>query len=620
MRVDRKVLLRAVSKFLLVNFLLSLALGYRYVPDGLGFGSMVFVWVSLVANTFMLYLPLALLGFLSIFVVPHRKFTLYFNVILLFLFQFLLLVDTVVYAIYKFHINGAVITIFTSGGFGDSVSLGSFTTILAVVVLLGFFLLEFFLLRFFVNSLHIGGYKKRVKLSIFVWIGFAFLLTDKLTYAVADMYNVTSVIRFVKVFPLYQPLTIKSFMEKSFGFKIDREDAVSLSTQEQSLNYPKSPLIYGEAEAARPNILVIFFDAWRYDMFTPEVTPNVWNFSQKSSVFTQHYSGGNASRFGVFSLFYGISGYYWHKVLGERRSCVLIDELQGLGYDFYISASTRLTYPEFRKTCFINIPEYLHDKIEGENAVEKDPKLAKGFVEYLHKRKEIGEQKPFFSFLFFDAPHGTDYPAECEKFTPTQRSVNYLKIDDDQENVKMMRNTYKNAIYFDDALIEQVLNTLEDDGYLENTIIVFSADHGQEFYENGFFGHCSAFDKYQTKVPFIVYWPGKEPVKYDKMTSHLDFVPTILAELGVSNPASDYSQGKDLWADDGHKFVQSSGWDDAALIYPDGYFVFSVETYKAGLFEVRDEDYKLQENQKERVSQKRGDLLKTIKGFSEFSR
>jgi len=618
--MDRKSLLVAVSKFLFVNFILSVALGYRYLPDGLGFGSTVFVWVSLLANTFMLYSPLILLSFFFIWSLPYRGWTFFFNVALLFLFQFFLLIDTVVYSIYNFHINGAVITIFTSGGFGDSVSLGTFTTILAIVILLLFVLMEFFLLRFFAGRAHNSGYRKRAKLSVLLWIGFAFLLTDKITYAVADMYNVTSIIRFVKILPLYQPLTIKSFMEKTFGFEIDREDELRLSGENKTLNYPKNQLVYDEQTSEKPNVLVIFFDAWRYDMFTPEVTPNVWKFSQDANVFANHYSGGNASRFGVFSLFYGISGYYWHKVLAERRSCVLIDELQKLDYDFYISASTRLTYPEFRKTCFIKIPEFIHDDIKGENAVDKDPQLAKGFMDYLRQRKESGEQKPFFSFLFFDAPHGTDYPPDCEKFVPTQRSVNYLKIDDDKENVKMMRNTYKNTIYFNDALAGDILQALRKDGYLENTIVIFSADHGQEFYENGFFGHCSAFDKYQTKVPFVVHWPGKEAQKHEKMSSHLDFVPTLLSELGVSNPASDYSQGQDLWASDGHEFVQSSGWDDAALIYPDGYFVFSVETYKAGLFEARDKDYKLVENQKKMVSQKRANLLKTIKGFSEFSR
>ena len=135
MKIDRKSLLNALGKFLFANFVFSVALGYRYLPDGLGFGSATFVWVSLLANTFMLYLPLLLLGFFFVWALPYRGFTVFFNAILLFLFQFFLLIDTVVYSIYNFHINGAVITIFTSGGFGDSVSLGTFTTILAVLIL-----------------------------------------------------------------------------------------------------------------------------------------------------------------------------------------------------------------------------------------------------------------------------------------------------------------------------------------------------------------------------------------------------------------------------------------------------------------------------------------------------
>ncbi len=618
--MKRKNLLSGIFKFLFINLIFSVAIGCRYLPDTTGIVSTVFIWISLIGNSFMLYLPVFLLSTILVIFLPFRKINLIFNVVLILLFQLILFIDTVVYAIYNFHINGAVISIFTSGGFGDSVELGSLTTILAVVFVIVAIIVEIIFFKIFVKSSQTKCYKKSFKISRLFLLGFLFLVADKATYAVADLYNQTSVIRFVKLFPLYQPLTIKSFMHKVFGFEIDREDEIKISTKNKMLNYPKNPIVYDESVQHRPNILVIFFDAWRYDMFTPETTPNVWEFSKNSTVFVNHYSGGNASRFGVFSFFYGMSGYYWHKILGERRSCVLIDELQKLDYDFYISASTKLTYPEFRKTCFINIPECIYDTIPGKNASEKDPLLAQGFINYLGKREQEKTDKPFFSFLFFDAPHGTDYPDIYEKFIPTQKSVNYVKIDDEKENIDMMRNAYRNTIYFDDALAGKLIKTLKDGGYLENTIVIFSADHGQEFYENGFFGHCSAFDKYQTKVPFIVHWPGKDSEKIEKMTSHLDFVPSVLEELGVSNPTSDYSQGMNLWVGDGHNFVQSSGWDDAALIYPDYYFVFSIETYKAGLFEVRDKNYILLKDGKGLISEKRKDLLKSIKGFSEFSK
>ncbi len=618
--MKRRKMLSGIFKFLFVNLLFSVAIGYRYLPDVTGIVSTVFVWVSLIGNTFMLYLPLFLLNAIVVIFLPFRKLNMIINVVLIFLFQLVLFIDTVVYAIYNFHINGAVISIFTSGGFGDSVELGALTTVLAVAFVVVAIIVEVILFKIFVKFSKVNSYKKSFKISRLFLLGLLFLVADKAIYAVADLYNQTSVIRFVKLFPLYQPLTIKSFMHKTFGFEIDREDEIKISTKNKMLNYPKNSIVYDENVQSKPNILVIFFDGWRYDMFTPEVTPNVWEFGKKSTVFANHYSGGNASRFGVFSLFYGVSGYYWHKILGERRSCVLIDELQKLDYDFYISASTRLTYPEFRKTCFINIPEYIYDTIPGKDVTEKDPKLAQGFIDYLKKKKREKTSKPFFSFLFFDAPHGSNYPDKYEKFTPTQKSVNYVKIDDEKENVDMMRNAYKNTIVFDDALAGDILKTLKSGGYLENTIVIISADHGQEFYENGFFGHCSAFDKYQTKVPFVVHWPNKPSGKIEKMTSHLDFVPSVLEELGVRNPASDYSQGMSLWNGNGHKFVQSSGWDDAALIYPDYYFVFSIETYKAGLFEVRDKDYALVKDDKKIISEKRKDLLNTIKGFSEFSK
>ncbi len=45
-------------------------------------------------------------------------------------------------------------------------------------------------------------------------------------------------------------------------------------------------------------------------MLDPEIMPELWKFSKKWGVFTNHYSGGNASRFGIFTLLYGINGTY----------------------------------------------------------------------------------------------------------------------------------------------------------------------------------------------------------------------------------------------------------------------------------------------------------------------
>ena len=50
----------------------------------------------------------------------------------------------------------------------------------------------------------------------------------------------------------------------------------------------------------------IVVESWRFDTMNRENTPNIWEFGQKALVFNNHYSGGNASRFGGFSLLYGL--------------------------------------------------------------------------------------------------------------------------------------------------------------------------------------------------------------------------------------------------------------------------------------------------------------------------
>jgi membrane-anchored protein YejM (alkaline phosphatase superfamily) len=72
------------------------------------------------------------------------------------------------------------------------------------------------------------------------------------------------------------------------------------------LNYPLSPL---RCSNARPlNLLLIMADAMRSDMLQEATTPFLWKMANdEAQWFTQHFSGGNSSRMGVFSLFYDAS-------------------------------------------------------------------------------------------------------------------------------------------------------------------------------------------------------------------------------------------------------------------------------------------------------------------------
>ena len=95
--------------------------------------------------------------------------------------------------------------------------------------------------------------------------------------------------------------------------------------------------------------------------------------------FLDHHSGGNATRIGVFSLFYAIPGTYWHQMLSERRGPVFIEELQRLRYDIQVFRSTPIYSPEFDRTVFADV-QLSRRKSDGERPVQWDRDLTDDFL------------------------------------------------------------------------------------------------------------------------------------------------------------------------------------------------------------------------------------------------
>jgi membrane-anchored protein YejM (alkaline phosphatase superfamily) len=122
---------------------------------------------------------------------------------------------------------------------------------------------------------------------------------------------------------------------------------------------------------------------------------------------------------------------------------------------------------------------------------------------------------------------------------------------------------------------------------MKNTIFVVTRDHGEEFYEEGYLGHTSSFDDYQTKVVFILFRPEAKPEVVEDLSSHLDLVLTIMDSLGVISPYEDYSQGISLLKREKRPYIIISGWDESAIIDDEFRIIFSTESYKIGLFEIR---------------------------------
>lgn len=536
------------------------------------------------SNSFIIYL--AVLVILIPVILLKSRVRKYLLVFFFSSLHLLNVADIVIYKFWGFHINPMVLNIiFTPGGISSlnqSLGVEWILMVLVVLAIVG----EIFVAK--LSCLLAKRYTIPVKVLVIFLI--SSVLVDKLAYAFSSLYDIYPILKHRDTLPLYQPLTIAEFASKYLGFDLDKKREFSFYKSKGRLDYPKKEIVFAVPQK-KPNILLIVIDSMRYDMLNEEVTPNIFKFSKKAFSFKNHYSGGNATRFGIFSLFYGIYGNYWFDIVAEKRSPVLIEVLKKQGYNFAIFSSTKLTFPEFRKTCFVDIdPSNIYDNPPEGDGAKRDLYTTENVIRYL---KSYSSPSPFFVFVFFDAPHGSyDYLKEFERFKPSH-GVALFKLN--KENVLPLFNKYKNSIYFDDYLIGRIIEVIKASSKLENTLIIITADHGEAFFEKGYYGHNHSYSDQEIKVPLVFYIPKAKPKEFYHKTSHLDIPPTLLRILGVKNEITDYSQGRDIFLDKERDFIPAFSWDNAAMIYDNFTVVIPFSSYGGFVRVYRNSDWRMVE-------------------------
>ncbi|EHU5197708.1 TPA: DUF3413 domain-containing protein [Vibrio vulnificus] len=479
-----------------------------------------------------------------------------------------LFIDTIVFAQYRFHINAVVLELVMSG------QIVSFPLITWLMVIGGVALLlaaQWWTIRWLENGAPVRALKLGRKFALLTFA--ALLATNAIhIWAAAHAYQpVTTVKRYL---PLFYPATADKFMRKQGWVDeeaLERQKALAFK-RKNDLNYPLAPLQTQPVEKPL-NIMLLVVDSWRADTFNADNTPNMWKYAQSGVVFNNHIATGNATRTGIFGLFYGIPGTYWHGFLANQQSPVLIDRLQALDYQLGIFTAAQLRKPEFNQTVFTKV-ENLRIGSEGGRPSELDADLTQDWLAWYDQRDK---SKPTFSFLFYDAPHGYDFPADFEpKYEPMLKEVNYLKLNNDTDPTPFF-NRYKTSVRYVDSMATKVLDKLKESGDLENTLVIITGDHGQEMNDNklNFWGHNSNFTDAQVNVPFAIFGPGVDPAKMqwstEALTSHQDVVPTLMKHyLGVTNDVKDYSVGEDLLGDAVKRdWIISSNYSGYAIITDD---------------------------------------------------
>ena len=112
---------------------------------------------------------------------------------------------------------------------------------------------------------------------------------------------------------------------------------------------------------------------------------------------------------------------------------------------------------------------------------------------------------------------------------------------------RMMKAAYYAQVEFVDHCFGLVLQALESAGQLDNTLIVFTADHGEMMGDHGLTHKGCRFYEGLAHVPLIFSWPGRLPhgVRSRALAELTDIVPTVLEALDIKRP--DYLHGKSVY-------------------------------------------------------------------------
>jgi arylsulfatase len=104
---------------------------------------------------------------------------------------------------------------------------------------------------------------------------------------------------------------------------------------------------------------------------------------------------------------------------------------------------------------------------------------------------------------------------------------------------------YLAAIRWDDDALARVRKKLDDAGFLDHTVIVFAADHGEAFGEHGKQGHARNALTATLRTPLVIRFPFPvAPIRISSQVRNLDIAPTLLELAGVAVPES--FQGRSL--------------------------------------------------------------------------
>jgi arylsulfatase A-like enzyme len=325
---------------------------------------------------------------------------------------------------------------------------------------------------------------------------------------------------------------------------------------------PKAEDLPGSQPDNRPSILFIGADTTRADALgawgrSPSLTPALDRLAAESDVWLDAYSVFNVTNPSFASMMTGLygknHGVYDLKTPLPAEQTTLAEILAANGYDTwaYISAAHLGDHASGLGQGFAEVREVT------EHAAAEMP------IDQLMERIAVRRKgaRPFFAWLHLFDPHTPHTPPEPYALGQRPKSPSGLSPVRDWTAFRPLgprpftqavlggnKDLYDGEVAYLDHQVDRLLDFFQSRGLLEDTLIVFVADHGENLGDHGIdFRHVGLFDS-TTHVPLMIRWPGREAKgrRLRGLVQTIDLFPTLLKSLEIALPPQDGTDLREL--------------------------------------------------------------------------
>ncbi len=198
---------------------------------------------------------------------------------------------------------------------------------------------------------------------------------------------------------------------------------------------------------------------------------------------------------------------------------------------------------------------------DGDDLVHSDGKTARQAAELIGKHKHerfwigVGFVRPHVPFVSPRKYHEPFLPYDKNELPPKivgdwddipKPGINYKTSKNMQMDIRRQKKAvggYYASVTYMDAQVGVVMKALKESGVEDNTVVIFTSDHGYHLGQHDFWAKVSLLDE-SSGVPLIISVPGKQPAVCHSFVELLDLFPTTAALCGL--PVPDRLQGKDI--------------------------------------------------------------------------